>query len=160
MKAVVGQTEYLHSLMRMAQTRPPSLTEIGSRELESKDLCRFEAKGMRKRCLPTYRDVFSFTMTNDTVPHTEPEDAHSVPKHLLDFPAILKSSIFSLWLLQRWCFKVLVILYYKSQDECVAHAVSVISVARVGTWRVAVLSFVLASLCKELHQPFLKEKRS
>lgn len=42
MKAVVGQTEYLHSLMRMAETRPPTLKcclmEIESRELESKDL--------------------------------------------------------------------------------------------------------------------------
>lgn len=57
MKAVVGQTEYLHSLMRMAQTRLPSLMEIGSRELESKDLCCFEANGMRKHCLPAYRSI-------------------------------------------------------------------------------------------------------
>lgn len=45
----------------------------------------------------------SFNMTNGTVPHTEPigtEDAHRVPKHLLDFPAILNSSsAFSLRLL-------------------------------------------------------------
>lgn len=56
--------------------------------------------------------------------------------------------------------KAPVALYYKSQDECVAHAVSVISVARVGRWRVAMLSFELASLGKELHQAFLKEKSS
>lgn len=56
--------------------------------------------------------------------------------------------------------KAPVALYYKSQDEYVAHAVSVISVARVGTWTVAVLSFELVSLGKELHQAFLKEKSS
>lgn len=61
MKAVVGQTEYLHSLMRMAETRPPTLKcylmEIASRELESKGLCYFEAKGMRKCCLPSYKSI-------------------------------------------------------------------------------------------------------
>lgn len=46
----------------------------------------------------------SFGVTNGTVPHAEligTEDAHRIPKHLLDLPAILKlSSVFSLRLLQ------------------------------------------------------------
>lgn len=61
MKTVVGQTEYLYSLMRTAQTRPPTLKFSPAlcflSPLNSKDLCCFEAKGMRKCCLPSYRGI-------------------------------------------------------------------------------------------------------
>lgn len=61
MKTVVGQTEYLYSLMKMAQTRPPTLkfspVLCFLSPLHSKDLCCFEAKGMRKCCLPSYRSI-------------------------------------------------------------------------------------------------------
>lgn len=61
MKTVVGQTEYLYSLMRMAQTRPPTLKFSPAlcflSPLNSKDLCCFEAKGVRRCCLPSYRSI-------------------------------------------------------------------------------------------------------
>lgn len=48
----------------------------------------------------------SFNMTNGTVPHTEPigtEDAHRVPKHLLDFPATRHLLSASGSLQSWWC---------------------------------------------------------
>lgn len=61
MKRVVGQIEYLYSLIRTAQIRPPTLKCSAAlcflSPLNSKGLCCFEAKGMGKCCLPSYRSI-------------------------------------------------------------------------------------------------------
>lgn len=125
MKTVAGQTEYLYSLRRTAQTRPPTLKCSPAlcflSPLNSEDLSCFEAKGMRKCCLPSYRSI-SFNMTNGAVSHSELIGMKDAPNRLLQyFPAILKSlSVFSYRLLQTSCCNVPVTVYYKSQDQCLS----------------------------------------
>lgn len=157
MKTVVGQTEYLYNLMRTAQTRPPTLKFSPAlcflSLLNSKDLCCFEAKGMRKCCLPSYSIVFPSTWQM-VVSHTELTGMEDVPNLLLQyFPATLKPlSVFSHRLLQTSCCIVPVTVYYKSQDQC-------LSFHRPRSGQRELQCSHLCSL-PLLHQAFLKEEGS
>lgn len=131
MKRVVGQIEYFYSLIRTAQIRPPTLKCSAAlcflSPLNSKGLCCFEAKGMGKCCLPSYRSiVFPSTWQIVQCPTLSWLEWKMLPvafcnTFLQYFPAILNSlSVFSHRLLQTLCCNIPVTVYCKSQDQCLS----------------------------------------
>lgn len=160
MKTVVGQTEYLYSLMRTAQTRPPTLKFSPAlcflSPLNSKDLCCFEAKGMRKCCLPSYRG---------TVFPSRWQMAQCPTLSWLEWkmlPIACCNTFLQYWsqclLSATGSYKPCVVMFLS--QFTVKVRISVISLAQVRTKRVAVLPFVLPASVEELHQAFLREEGS